>query len=53
VHEGFYSAYNDVRQEMGNTLIELMDEHEGYPILVTGHSLGGALAIIAAVDIME
>ena len=46
-HRGFMSAYFAVRK----SLLEAMDKFEGQHVIVTGHSLGGALATIAALDI--
>lgn len=46
-HQGFMSAYFAVRKD----LLKAMDTFTGQHVIVTGHSLGGALAIIAALDI--
>lgn len=46
-HRGFMMAYFAVRQQ----LLEAMDKFVGQRVIVTGHSLGGALATIAALDI--
>jgi triacylglycerol lipase len=46
-HRGFMEAYFAVRQP----LLEAMDKFQGQQAIVTGHSLGGALATIAALDI--
>jgi hypothetical protein len=43
VHHGFYDAFNAVKPEIESDLAE----HPGVPIYLTGHSLGGALAIVA------
>ncbi|HSM84293.1 MAG TPA: lipase family protein [Nodosilinea sp.] len=46
-HRGFMMAYFAVRQG----LLDAMDKFEGQQVTVTGHSLGGALATIAALDL--
>ncbi|TDI58683.1 MAG: lipase family protein [Alphaproteobacteria bacterium] len=43
VHHGFYDAFNAVKSDIEDDLAK----HRGVPIYVTGHSLGGALAILA------
>lgn len=43
VHRGFFDAFNAVKSDIESDLAE----HPGAPIYITGHSLGGALAIMA------
>ena len=43
IHTGFLCAFNDVRDEVVSEVNKL----DGYALYVTGHSLGGALALIA------
>ena len=43
IHAGFLDAYNAV----SNDIQEKVKEHAGVPLFITGHSLGGALAIVA------
>ena len=47
VHAGFYAAYTAVRP----LLMAIVDAHEGWDVCVSGHSLGGALATLMAVDL--
>jgi predicted lipase len=49
VHKGFYDAYQLIRPKIH----EWMDEFKKYSdrIVITGHSLGGALATLCAVDL--
>ena len=44
VHTGFLCAFNDVRDKVVSEVDKLGD----YALYITGHSLGGALALIAA-----
>ncbi|MBD2114127.1 MULTISPECIES: lipase family protein [Cyanophyceae] len=46
-HQGFMTAYFAVRKQ----LLDAMEKFVGQHVIVTGHSLGGALATIAALDI--
>lgn len=46
-HQGFMTGYFAVRQ----ALLDAMEKFEGQQVIVTGHSLGGALATIAALDL--
>ena len=55
-HEGFYDRYIEIRQSMFFTLNSFLNDvrskKEQLPVLVfTGHSLGGALATLAALDV--
>ncbi|MEE4299272.1 MAG: lipase family protein, partial [Pseudomonadales bacterium] len=42
-HEGFHAAYRSVH----DAIAERLKGHEDLPLYVTGHSLGGALAVVA------
>ena len=43
IHAGFLDAFNAVSTDIQ----EKVEEHAGVPLFITGHSLGGALAIVA------
>jgi hypothetical protein len=54
VHAGFWQAYERVRQRLLNQVHELERRHGRLPrIYVTGFSLGGALATLAALDLAQ
>lgn len=48
VHHGFLDAYESVISDLGHYLSSI---HRHRPVFVTGHSLGGALAILAALEL--
>eukprot|EP00030_Apusomonadida_sp_AF-17_P002471 a339785_1203.p2 GENE.a339785_1203~~a339785_1203.p2 ORF type:complete len:306 (+),score=96.13 a339785_1203:27-920(+) len=51
VHRGFYKAYQAIGVDVENDVGQLIDQLPGYQVLVTGHSLGGALAVFGAIDV--
>eukprot|EP00656_Telonema_subtile_P054699 TRINITY_DN8235_c0_g1_i3.p1 TRINITY_DN8235_c0_g1~~TRINITY_DN8235_c0_g1_i3.p1 ORF type:complete len:446 (-),score=94.99 TRINITY_DN8235_c0_g1_i3:378-1715(-) len=52
VHGGFVRAYLSVREQLLEQHASLCAQHEPTSVLVTGHSLGGALATIFALDLL-
>lgn len=53
VHKGFYVAEQSVINDVINEVIKLQTKFPLYRIVVTGHSLGAALATLTAVDLLE
>lgn len=52
VHEGFSRAYDSIRAALHATLARgVRGDGEGWEIIFTGHSLGGALATLSSVDV--
>ena len=51
VHKGFYDGLRDIWSPMEETIAQYRDN--GQSLWITGHSLGGALAALAAVDLVE
>ena len=49
VHRGFFRAYGQVDTEVGAAVAELPDRR----LFITGHSLGGALATLAALRLVN
>jgi hypothetical protein len=52
LHFGFMFAYNKVRWSVQDAIIKLLRDRPNYVVTFTGHSLGGALASIAAIDFL-
>ncbi|CAD5225834.1 unnamed protein product [Bursaphelenchus xylophilus] len=53
VSEYFYSVYRSILDTgLAREVLQLRHDHPDYDIIVTGHSLGGAMASIAAFDLV-
>ncbi|KAJ2460526.1 hypothetical protein GGF42_000786 [Coemansia sp. RSA 2424] len=52
VHSGFLLAYNAGASKIKDVVAGLVQTYPDYKIVLTGHSLGGAQATLAAVDIV-
>jgi len=53
VHQGFYDAYNDLRESILTSVETLYNKHTDAQFAVIGHSLGAAIATFAFVDLYE
>ncbi|KAI8897178.1 Alpha/Beta hydrolase protein [Globomyces pollinis-pini] len=53
VHAGFEKGYLSIRTEIQRCVQSLAVKYPTYKIIFTGHSLGGALATMAAADFVE
>ena len=51
VHEGFFRLYQEVAKQVVASIQEIRKEHAEAIILVTGHSMGGAVALICAFEL--
>lgn len=51
VHQGFLESWQSARKLVLPELLALREQYPGYPIHVVGHSLGGAVACLAALEI--
>lgn len=49
VHEGFYLSYMTIAGQVHNAVAALKQKYPGKELVMTGASLGGALATIAAI----
>jgi len=50
VHSGFYYSYESIVSQVHLAVKALTQSNPSLPISVVGHSLGGALSVLAAVD---
>ncbi|KAF7721090.1 hypothetical protein EC973_005420 [Apophysomyces ossiformis] len=53
VHGGFYKAYLEVAEKVITNMRKQLDEYPDYKVVVTGHSLGGAFAVLGAMDLYQ
>jgi len=52
VSKGFYKAYNSIKPELFDNLPSLVEKYNTKRLLITGHSLGAALATLMSYDII-
>lgn len=53
VHNGFNTGFNLVKSVVNSQIQALRALYRNVPIYITGHSLGGALGVLAAPDVKE
>lgn len=53
VHKGFLDSYNEVQKELVATVLDQFKQYPSYKVAVTGHSLGGAQALLCALDLHQ
>ncbi|KAI8140923.1 lipase [Fennellomyces sp. T-0311] len=53
VHAGFWNSYEDVQSRLMSVVRSQHNSNPNYKIAVTGHSLGGALAVFHALDLYQ
>lgn len=51
VHTGFYMGWKKMREATMQKVIDMIWKHQPKKILITGHSMGGAMALLAAIEI--
>lgn len=51
VHMGFMSSWRSAREEVLPALKEAREKHPEYPVHLIGHSLGGAVAALAGLEL--
>eukprot|EP00158_Paraphelidium_tribonemae_P006629 Partr_v1_DN27910_c1_g1_i3_m11121 putative Lipase (class 3) len=53
VHNGFWKAYEQVKDHLRGIVVKAMQDYPDYDFKITGHSLGGALAVFATLDLRD
>ena len=53
VHKGFYAEWNSMAKDILKGVSVLHQRHPSADVLVTGHSLGAAVSILAALDVAK
>ncbi|ORE11977.1 lipase [Rhizopus microsporus var. microsporus] len=53
VHAGFLSSYKQVVSDYFPVVQDQLTAYPGYKVIVTGHSLGGAQALLAGMDLYQ
>lgn len=51
VHDGFWKDYQTVASTLQNKIDSAQQTYPGYALMITGHSLGGALALLCGTDL--
>ncbi|KAL8769818.1 MAG: hypothetical protein Q9209_004256 [Squamulea sp. 1 TL-2023] len=51
IHRGFKNSWHEVKHAVMENMKKAVQRHPSYRIIVTGHSLGGAIATIAAAEL--
>ena len=52
IDKGFYNSLSAVRENLYDSILNLNSIYENYDILITGHSMGGALASLTAFELI-
>ena len=53
VDQGFYNAYNSVHDDVRSAVANFSADHPSAKLYVTGHSLGAAMSMLAALDLSD
>lgn len=53
VHQGFYDTYETIAPSVQTTVSDLLEQNPGYGLVLVGHSLGGGLAAMCALDLSD
>lgn len=50
IHRGFYKAYDSMREQLIEDVLAMHAAYPAYSLFITGHSLGGAIAVLCAIE---
>lgn len=53
IHRGFWESWVEVRDTVRDNVKRTLNDHKDYRLAITGHSLGGAIATLAAADLRK
>lgn len=53
MHDGFLDSYKEIQDKLVATIFDQLDKYPQYKVAVTGHSLGGATALLCALDLYQ
>lgn len=53
VHEGFWRAWLDIRDSITPQFLHVIKDHPDFRLAITGHSLGGVVATLAAAALRD
>ncbi|GAA5795377.1 lipase prepro protein [Helicostylum pulchrum] len=53
IHSGFYDSYKENLDQYFSLVQEQLTEHPDYNIVISGHSLGGAQALLAGLNLYQ
>ena len=52
-HRGFWTSWAEAREKTLAALVSAAKQHPNYDVVVTGHSLGGAIATFCAAEVRK
>jgi len=53
IHQGFYTAYLEVEKTVESFVTQLVQQFPNLPLTITGHSLGAALSVVSAMELIQ
>lgn len=53
IHKGVYETYQSIKKTILETVLALKSSAPTAQIIVTGHSMGGAIAAMVALDLLK
>lgn len=53
VHSGFYDSYKKIRDKIRKLVTDFITNNSILRFIITGHSLGGAMAVLCAYDMVD